>query len=63
VQGPLSELQGFVEKGYKALCADGSVRFISKSINTTVLKALITRDAGEPISMPDRPGTQKPSPP
>jgi hypothetical protein len=53
VQGPLPELQGFVEKGYKALFAAGSVRFISKSINSTVLKSLITRVAGEPINMPD----------
>jgi prepilin-type processing-associated H-X9-DG protein len=53
VQGPLPELQRFVENGYNALFADGSVRFISKSINSTLMKALITRDAGEPTSMPD----------
>lgn len=49
---PLRELQGFNENGFNAAFADGSVRFISKSIDQTVLKALITRAGGEAISFP-----------
>ncbi len=51
VKGPLPELQGFVENGFNAAFADGSVRFISKAVNPTVLKALITRRRG---TRPDR---------
>jgi prepilin-type processing-associated H-X9-DG protein len=47
IKGPSPELQGFVENGFNAAFADGSVRFISKAVNPTVLKALITRAGGE----------------
>jgi prepilin-type processing-associated H-X9-DG protein len=47
---PLPELGGFTPEGFNALFADGSVRYIKKSIHPTVLKALITRDGGEVIS-------------
>ena len=55
VKGPLPELNGFVENGFNAAFVDGSVRFIAKSIDPTVLKALITRDGGELINIPDGP--------
>jgi len=49
---PSRGLEGFNENGFNAAFADGAVRFISKSIDQTVLKALITRAGGEPISFP-----------
>jgi prepilin-type processing-associated H-X9-DG protein len=49
---PSRELEGFHESGFNAAFADGSVRFISKSIDQTVLKALITRSGGEWINVP-----------
>jgi hypothetical protein len=48
--GPLPELGGFWEDGFSALFADGSVRYLKKSIRSEVLKALITRAGGEVIS-------------
>ncbi|MCA1685848.1 MAG: DUF1559 domain-containing protein, partial [Planctomycetia bacterium] len=36
--------------GFNALFLDGSVRFIKQSVNLAVLKALITRNAGEVVS-------------
>ena len=50
LNGPLPELGGFMQNGFNAAFADGSVRFISKSMSPTVLKALITRAGGEVIS-------------
>ena len=61
VKGPLPELNGFAENGFNVAFADGSVRFISKTINSMVLKALITRAGGEVISMPDGPAPVRPS--
>ncbi len=49
-KAPLPELGGFLENGFNALFADGSVHFLKKSIQPQVLKALITRDGGEVIS-------------
>jgi hypothetical protein len=49
-QGALPELGGFTPDGVNALFGDGSVRYIKKSINPIVLKALITRAGGEVIS-------------
>ena len=43
-------LGGFTPDGFNALFADGSVRYIKKSINPATLKALITRNGGEVIS-------------
>jgi hypothetical protein len=48
--GPLPELGGFSPNGFSVSFADGSVRFISKSIDQKVLKALITRAGNEPLS-------------
>src|SRR5262249_50049517 len=48
--GPLPEVGGFTPEGFNAVFADGAVRYITKSINPNVLKALITRDGGEVIS-------------
>ncbi len=49
-KAPLPELGGFLENGFNALFADGSVRFLKTSIQPHVLKALITRDGGEVVS-------------
>jgi prepilin-type processing-associated H-X9-DG protein len=49
-KAPLPELGGYWEDGFNALFADGSVRPLKKSIQPHILKALITRDAGEVIS-------------
>ncbi len=49
-KAPLPGLGGFTPDGFNALFADGSVRYIKKSINPSVLKALITRDGGEVVS-------------
>jgi prepilin-type processing-associated H-X9-DG protein len=47
--GPLPELGGFTPDGFNAAFADGSVRYLKKSIPPNLLKALITRDGGEVI--------------
>jgi beta-lactamase regulating signal transducer with metallopeptidase domain len=47
---PLPVLGGFTPEGFDALFGDGSVRFLKKSINPMVLRALITKDGGEVIS-------------
>jgi hypothetical protein len=52
LNGPLPELGGFSPDGFNAAFADGAVRFISKSIDPTVFKALITRAGGEAIHFP-----------
>jgi hypothetical protein len=49
----LPELGGYNANGFNAVFADGAVRFISKTIDTTVLKGLITRDGGEVIRLDD----------
>lgn len=47
---PLPEFGGFFEDGFNAGLADGSVRFLMQNIDPQVLKALITRGAGENVS-------------
>ncbi len=47
---PLPEIGGYIPEGADVLFADGSVRFIKKTINPMVFKALITRDGGEVVS-------------
>ena len=49
-QVDLPQLGGFTPEGFNALFGDGSVRYIRKSVNPIVLKALITRAGGEVIS-------------
>jgi prepilin-type processing-associated H-X9-DG protein len=44
------DLGGFTPDGFNALFADGSVRYIKKSINPRILKYLITPNGGEVIS-------------
>jgi len=48
-QVPLPQLGGFTPDGFNATFGDGSVRYIKKSIQPSVLKALITRASGEVI--------------
>ncbi len=50
LNAPLPDLGGFTPDGFNALLADGSVRYLKKSIAMNLLKALITRDGGEVIS-------------
>lgn len=47
---PLPEIGGYTPDGTNVGFADGSVRFLKKTINPQILKALITRDRGEVIS-------------
>jgi prepilin-type processing-associated H-X9-DG protein len=49
-QGPPPELGGFTPDGFNALFGDGSVRYLKRSLNPILLKALITRAGGEVIS-------------
>lgn len=45
----LPEFGGYHQTGFLALLADGSVRFMSKTIDEAVLKALLTRNGGEVV--------------
>jgi type II secretory pathway pseudopilin PulG len=45
---PLPSIGGFSEEGFQAAFGDGSVRFISKTIAESVLRALMTARGGEP---------------
>jgi hypothetical protein len=47
---PAPELGGFWQEGFQVVFGDGSVRFISRTIDPAVLKALCTRDGGEVVS-------------
>ena len=47
----LPELGGYSANGFNAVFADGAVRFISKTMDAIVLKALITRGGGEVIRL------------
>jgi prepilin-type processing-associated H-X9-DG protein len=62
--GPVPDLGGFDPNVFNVGFADGSVRTISKSIAPTVLKALITRDGGEAVSIdaPNAQPTERPRP-
>ena len=48
-KNPLRGLVGLHPGGFLAALCDGSVRFISESINPEVLKALLTKDGGEVV--------------
>ena len=50
MNGPLPDMGGFTADGFNALFADGSVKYLKKTIPALVFKALITRDGGEVIS-------------
>jgi prepilin-type processing-associated H-X9-DG protein len=47
---PLPKLSRYNRNGCNVAFADGSVRFIHANIDQAVLKALITRNSGEPIN-------------
>jgi hypothetical protein len=47
------ELGGFTPDGFNALFGDGSVRYLKKSINPKLLKALFTHNGGEVIRSDD----------
>jgi hypothetical protein len=49
---PLKGLTGVRPGGFLAGFADGSVRFISSSLDLAILKAMFMRDDGKPISLP-----------
>jgi hypothetical protein len=49
-QGPPPELGGFTPDGFNAAFGDGSVRYLKKTINPQLLKALITRAGGEVVN-------------
>jgi len=52
-QDPFKGLMGLHgPSGFLAALADGSVRFISRNANPNVLKALMTRNGGEPVQVP-----------
>jgi len=44
-----AEAGAFFEEGFNVLFADGSVRHLPKTIKAEKLKALITRNGGEPV--------------
>ncbi len=48
---PLAGLLGFRAGGFLALFADGSVRFLSQSVNPNTFKAMLTRNGGEVINV------------
>jgi hypothetical protein len=47
--GPLPKLGGLFADGFCAAFADGSVRFITREIDEETIRALITRNGGEPV--------------
>jgi hypothetical protein len=51
-QGPLPILGGYSPQGFNVLIGDGSIRFISESIDESVFRALITAAGGEVIASP-----------
>ena len=49
---PLAGLLGHYTEGFHAAMADGSVRFVKKSVDPTALWAWFTRAGGEPVNAP-----------
>jgi prepilin-type processing-associated H-X9-DG protein len=47
----VGSLGGHFPGGFNTLFLDGSVKFLKVSINPVMLKALITRDRGEVVSV------------
>jgi hypothetical protein len=52
-KAPPPELGGFSPDGFNAVFGDGAVRYLKKSINPMLLKALITRNGGEVVGGAD----------
>lgn len=50
-KAPPPEMGGFTPDGFNAVFADGSVHFLKNTINPSVLKALMTQDGGEVVSV------------
>jgi hypothetical protein len=46
---PLPKLGGLFPDGFAAAFADGSVRFLTRDLDEEMIRALITRNGGEPI--------------
>jgi hypothetical protein len=46
---PLPSLGGLFKDGFSALFLDGSVRFITRDFDEETIRALITRNGGEPV--------------
>jgi prepilin-type processing-associated H-X9-DG protein len=44
---------GVVPEGFNVLFADGTVRWLRSNINAEVMRALITRNGGEAVDLPD----------
>jgi RNA polymerase sigma factor (sigma-70 family) len=51
VEKPLPKVGGQFDDGFHVACADGSVRFLSNAIQPSLLRALITRNGGEDVSL------------
>ena len=51
-EDPLKGLVGLRPGGFTALICDGSVRFISASIDREVLKGMFTTSGGERVTLP-----------
>jgi beta-lactamase regulating signal transducer with metallopeptidase domain len=49
---PIPLMGGFSESGFNAAFADGSVRFLAKTLNESLLRSMITARGGEVISNP-----------
>jgi RNA polymerase sigma factor (sigma-70 family) len=52
-KAPLPKLQGPFPGGFLAAFCDGSVRFISSNVDEQTLRALITRNGGEVVNIPN----------
>jgi hypothetical protein len=51
--GPLPKLGGIVRGGFNCVAADGAAHFVKSDTSADVLRALITKQGGEPVSFPD----------
>jgi hypothetical protein len=51
-KNPVAGLLGHYTEGFHAALADGSVRFVRKSVDPTVLWGLFTRAGGENVGVP-----------
>jgi prepilin-type processing-associated H-X9-DG protein len=53
LQSKLPKIGGLFGDGVNAVFCDGSVRFLRKNIDDASLRALITRNGGEPVDPGD----------